>query len=174
MKRYLLMFMILLSLLLIGCNDTKEKEKEPEQKNIYEEVIFHLDDATWASEGSFRIDEYASDMKNKEVISVVSKDNIDITSFEFNRICVKYIENDIYEIVGTLIENDAWQKISDDYDYVIIGCNDAVDKDNYNSFTALTYSLKTKGKFIKFALSENESSNAYVYEREEYAKGINK
>ncbi|MBP5407862.1 MAG: InlB B-repeat-containing protein [Bacilli bacterium] len=174
MKRYLLMFMILLSLLLIGCNDTKEKEKEPEQKNIYEEVIFHLDDATWASEGSFRIDEYASDMKNKKVISIVSKDNIDITSLIFNRICVKHIEKDIYQIVGTLLENDSWQKVSEDYDYVIIGCSDIEDINNYTSFTSFAYSLKAKGKFMRFTLSQSEAFNAYVYEREEYARGIDK
>ena len=172
MKKYLFILFVIFTLLLVGCNTDKEKEQVP--KNIYSEIIFHLDDATWASEGSFRIDKIASDMNDRKSISIISKDNIDITMFSFNKLCIKHIEDDIYEIVAALIENDAWGKTNKDYDYAIIACSDVSDVNNYKIFTSFAYSLKTAGKFIKLDLSQEINIQASVYAREEYAKGIDK
>lgn len=165
MKRNLLLVFIFLSLLLVACKeDNKNNGKEPSEK--YEEVIFHLDGTSWASEGSFRID--SNNELNNKVISIVDKNyNIDKTKFDSERMFVKNIDNNIYIITDALVSSDPWEKASNDYDYIIIGNKEIDDKDNYDNFFKFANSLRSKGKYVKL-----EDNVAYIYERIEYAKDI--
>lgn len=166
MRRSLLIIIMILSLLLVACNKEKENEKNKEPSVKYEEVIFHLDGSSWASEGNFRID--SNNELNERFISIVAKDyDLDKSKLNSERIFIKNIENNIYVITDVLVSSDPWEKASDDYEYVIIGNKDIDDSDNYYKFFKFANSLKSKDKYIKL-----EDDEAYIYERIEYAKDI--
>ena len=115
MRRSLLIIIMILSLLLVACNKEKENEKNKEPSVKYEEVIFHLDGSSWASEGNFRID--SNNELNERFISIVAKDyDLDKSKLNSERIFIKNIENNIYVITDVLVSSDPWEKASDDYE----------------------------------------------------------